>query len=155
MYKMRSTEKQAKHGGEFQDAVEVLPNADEVPEIGEELGQENPSESEEKVPANQHEFEQNSFKLPSSGRLIRNIDSAPVKSKRLWITPVQTVRLRRLLQVCLSCFIYEDLRLVFISETQPHLAVNHSTKPSSHSGRASAYFATDCPPRCWSKGWWS
>ena len=98
MYKMRSTEKQHQHGGEFQDAVEVLPNADEVPEIGEEPCQEQVDGRLGEMTSSD-QLEQNSFKLPSSGRLIRHIDSAPAKSKRLWITPVQTVRLRRLLQV--------------------------------------------------------
>lgn len=83
---------------EFSENVEVLPNADEVPEIGEELP---PSgdENQNSVPGELAKVEKNAFKLPSSGRLIRNIDSAPEKAKRLWITPQQTVRLQRLLQV--------------------------------------------------------
>lgn len=88
---------------EFNENVEVLPNADEVPEIGdEELSDENPNT----VPKEVAEVEKNAFKLPSSGRLIRNIDSAPEKAKRLWITPHQTVRLQRLLQVCFSMFAF-------------------------------------------------
>lgn len=99
LFKMRSARKEEEERQqeveEFNENVEVLPNADEVPEIGdEELSDENPNT----VPKEVAEVEKNAFKLPSSGRLIRNIDSAPEKAKRLWITPHQTVRLQRLLQ---------------------------------------------------------
>lgn len=45
------------------------------------------------------ELERISFQLPSSGRFIRNIKMAPPKDKRMWITPIQSIRLKRLLQV--------------------------------------------------------
>ncbi|OTF78517.1 peroxisomal membrane protein PEX16-like protein, partial [Euroglyphus maynei] len=38
------------------------------------------------------------FRLKSSGRIIRNIDQAPAKEKRTWLTPQQQQRLQRLLQ---------------------------------------------------------
>lgn len=94
----KEEEQHQQEAEEFCENVEVLPNADEVPEIGEELPPSD-EENQSSVPGNLAEVEKNAFKLPSSGRLIRNIDSAPEKAKRLWITPQQTVRLQRLLQV--------------------------------------------------------
>lgn len=38
------------------------------------------------------------FRL-TSGRVIRSIDNAPPKDKRMWITPVQAEKLQSLLQV--------------------------------------------------------
>lgn len=99
LFQMRSERKRQEltsqpstSNAEFFDAVPTLPDADEVPEM---------DEDGDNKTVDQFEIEYNSFKLPSSGRMIRNIEAAPPKSKRMWITPVQTVRLRRLLQVCL------------------------------------------------------
>ncbi|KAJ6219194.1 hypothetical protein RDWZM_005006 [Blomia tropicalis] len=70
------------------EEIPILPDAEDVPDN---------DECPEKI-VDQYEVEMNSFKLPSSGRIIRNIDSAPPKSKRMWITPLQTIQLRRLIQ---------------------------------------------------------
>lgn len=39
------------------------------------------------------------FQLKSSGRIIRNIDQAPPKEKRMWITYAQTCRVKQFLLV--------------------------------------------------------
>lgn len=42
------------------------------------------------------------FQLKSSGRIIRNIDQAPPKEKRMWITYAQTCRIKQFLLVRLT-----------------------------------------------------
>ena len=88
LHKMRSERKQQELL--LQSETREVDNSEEVLDVK--------HDADDKA-VEQFEMEFNSFTLPSSGRMIRNIDTAPPKSKRLWITPIQTVRLRRFLQV--------------------------------------------------------
>ena len=56
------------------------------------------SDFERTISPDELELDRISYQLPSSGRFIRNIKMAPPKNKRMWITPVQSMQLKRLLQ---------------------------------------------------------
>lgn len=58
------------------------------------LNEEFENESLTSINPLQSGIDDQAFQLRSSGRLIRNIEKAPPKEKRIWITPAQTKKLR-------------------------------------------------------------
>lgn len=56
------------------------------------------------MPESPEEIENSTFRLSSSGRVLRNIENAPAKSERMWLTPSQAIKLRKLVQVSINSF---------------------------------------------------